>query len=67
VTNTSAPTPTPLTLRSTIRLTLLDIVTARHAHTHLHGAHVSPIFGCYLCLHGVRAEATEVRELRAAA
>jgi hypothetical protein len=57
----------PSRLTAPIRLSPLDIVVARNAHAHAHGDHVSPIFGCYLCLHGVRVEANEIRELRAAA
>jgi hypothetical protein len=57
----------PSRLSASIRLSPLDIVIARHAHAHGHGEHVSPILGCYLCLHGVRTEATAVRELRLAA
>jgi hypothetical protein len=44
------------------KLSLLDIVIARHARNH--GNHVSPLVGCYLCLTGVPHDA---RELRAAA
>jgi hypothetical protein len=47
---------------SPTRLSLLDIVIARHARSH--GAHESPIVGCYLCLTGAPRN---VRELRAAA
>jgi hypothetical protein len=60
-------TPAATTWNGPIRISLLDIVTARHAAAHRDGAHVSPIFGCYLCLHGVRVPAPEVRELEAAA
>jgi hypothetical protein len=60
-------TSAPSTLSAPIRLSRLDIVVARHAHAHGHGEHVSPVVGCYLCLHGVRADVAEVRELRAAA
>lgn len=59
-------TTTPARTRPT-RLTLLDIVTARFAAAHGDGAHDSPIFGCYLCLHGVRAAAPAARKLEAAA
>jgi hypothetical protein len=52
--NASASSPT--------RLSLLDIVIARHARSH--GNHESPIVGCYLCLTG---GPRNVRELRAAA
>jgi hypothetical protein len=46
------------------RLTPLDIAVARHARSH--DIHVSPIVGCYLCLHGV-ARATAPATRRAAA
>ena len=58
--------PTPASTKSTVsmptKLSLLDIVIARHARNH--GNHVSPLVGCYLCLIGFPHE---VRELRLAA
>ena len=53
--------PTPATTKSAAtlptKLSLLDIVIARHARNH--GNHVSRIVGCYLCMlgfpHEVRA------------
>ncbi|HSL34081.1 MAG TPA: hypothetical protein VK871_10565 [Candidatus Limnocylindrales bacterium] len=57
---------TPAPTRPT-RLTPLDIVTARFATAHGDGAHVSPILGCYVCLHGVRVAAPAARKLEAAA
>lgn len=58
------PTPpdTKATTTFPTRLSLLDIVIARHARNH--GDHVSHIVGCYLCLTGAPLAA---RELRAAA
>ncbi len=57
--------PTPATKPASslpTKLSLLDIVIARHARNH--GDHVSPLVGCYLCLIGFPHE---VRELRLAA
>ncbi len=58
----SSPATTKLTRSIPTRLSLLDIVIARHARNH--GTHVSPLVGCYLCLIGFPHV---VRELRAAA
>lgn len=60
-------TPAPPVRNGPIRISLLDIVTARLAAAHRDGAHASPIFGCYLCLHGIQVATPEVRELDAAA
>jgi hypothetical protein len=47
------------------RLSPLEIVVVRHARAH--DIHVSPIVGCYLCLHGVaRAAAPATRRAAAA-
>jgi hypothetical protein len=48
--------------RNPVRLTALDLVIARFAREH--DQHVSPIVGCYLCLHGL---SREIRVLRIAA
>ena len=57
MTPTLIPTPT--------RLSPLDIVVARHARSH--DDHVSPIVGCYLCLHGVALAAAPATRRAAAA
>jgi hypothetical protein len=44
------------------RLSLLDIVIARHARAH--DQHVSPLLGCYLCLMGTQRG---LRSMQAAA
>ncbi len=53
---------TKATVTIPTKLSLLDIVIARHARKH--GNHVSALVGCYLCLIGFP---NEVRELRLAA
>lgn len=58
----STPAIKKSTGSSPIRLSLLDIVIARHARNH--DSHESPLVGCYLCLIGAPRN---VRELRAAA
>jgi hypothetical protein len=56
---TDAMNPTPT------RLTPLEITVARHARSH--DIHVSPIVGCYLCLHGVARAASPATRRAAAA
>ena len=58
----SSPTSKISSASGLTRLSLLDIVIARHARNH--DAHESPIVGCYLCLTGAPRIG---RELRAAA
>lgn len=55
----STPSTTKSTASTPSRLSLLDIVIARHARSH--GTHVAPLVGCYLCLTGVPHAARELR------
>ena len=55
----SSPTSKISSASRPTRLSLLDIVIARHARNH--DAHESPIVGCYLCLTGAPRLGHELR------